>query len=243
MGGEPDMLAYEGVGVTRGGSVILRDLTFRVPRGSVTSVLGPSGAGKTTLLRLACRLSDPDEGRILLAGRDLRELEVLSLRRRVGLLFQEPVLFGKTVRDDLEFAADPRGEGVPLEDPGARLREVGLDPGFLDREPATLSVGQRQRVALARALVPGPEVLLLDEPTSALDPQATAGILRLVRDLRDRLDLTVVFVTHVVAHAREVADRVVVLKEGRVLEEGGAELFEHPATEQVRAFLAGEEQG
>ena len=103
-------------------------------------------------------------------------------------------------------------------------------------------MGQRQRVALARALVPGPEVLLLDEPTSALDPQATTGILRLVRDLRDRLDLAVIFVTHIVPHAREVADRVLVLKDGRVLEEGDAGLFAAPRRDETRAFLAGEEE-
>jgi putative ABC transport system ATP-binding protein len=236
------MIEFRGVGMARGGVSILRDVSFRAAAGEVFAVLGPSGAGKSSLLRLACRLEDPDSGTILLAGADVRSLDVLSLRRRVSILFQEPVLFGRTVREDLEFAADPLGRVRSLDDGGSHLERVGLPAEFLDREPDSLSVGQRQRVALARALVPGPEVLLLDEPTSALDPQATSGILRLIRELRDRSDLAVVFVAHVVAHAREVADRVLVLKDGEVLEAGDAGLLDAPDRAETRAFLEGEEE-
>jgi putative ABC transport system ATP-binding protein len=236
------MIEFRGVGMARGGVTILRDVSFRAGAGEVFCVLGPSGAGKSTVLRLACRLDDPDTGSVLVGGEDARALDVLALRRRVGILFQEPVLFGSTVRENLEFAADPHGRGEALADPGSWLEMVGLPQSLLDRDPGSLSVGQRQRAALARALVPGPEALLLDEPTSALDPQATSGILRLVRDLRDRLGLALVFVTHVVAHAREVADRVVVLKDGAVLEQGEADLLDAPGRDETRAFLEGDEE-
>jgi putative ABC transport system ATP-binding protein len=240
------MLAFEGVGLTRcnadGDVPVLRDVDFEVPRGKVFTILGPSGSGKSTLLRLACRLEDPDRGRILLDGRDVRETDVLALRRRVGFLAQEPTLFGASVEENLRFAADPSGRAGRDRDWGASLRQVGLPEAFLSRAPDALSLGQRQRVALARALLAGPEVLLLDEPTSALDPQATSGILGLVRELRDRLDLTIVFVTHIVEHARAVADRALFLKDGAVLEQGGPEVLVTPQREETRAFLAGEEE-
>jgi len=239
------MLEFRGVGLTRenrGTPVrVLDDVSFTVPPGTVYTILGPSGSGKSTLLRLAARLEDPDQGTIRFHDRDVREQEVLVLRRRIGLVFQETALFGGTVEDDLRFAADPAGDGR-LEDPGAWLARVGLPPDLLGRGPDELSVGQRQRVAFARALVAGPEVLLLDEPTSALDPKATKEILRLVRELRDRFDLTVVFVTHAVAQARRVADRVLVLEGGRVLEEGDRTIFGSPRRPETRAFFAGEEE-
>jgi len=237
------MLEFEHVSLTRtnptGDVPVLTDVSFSASPGEILAILGPSGSGKSTLLRLACRLDDPDEGRILLAGRDIRELDVLALRRRVGFLSQEPLLFGETVLENLLFAADPAATQPHLDDPGAWLEAVGLPRDFLSLPPDALSVGQRQRVALARALIPGPEVLLLDEPTSALDPQAATGILRLIRE---QTGLTPFFVSHAVAHAREVADRVLVLKNGRILEQGGPEIFDSPACEYTRAFFAGEEE-
>ena len=236
------MLTFREVTVRRGETLILDRVSFDVVPGSIFTILGPSGAGKSTLLRLACRLFDPDGGEIRFDGQDIRDLEVTALRRRVGFLAQEPVLFGETVREDLEFAADPEKGGV-LPDAGERLERVGLPADFVDREPGQLSVGQRQRVALARALVPEPAVLLLDEATSALDPQSAAGILKLVRELRDERALTVLFVTHTVAQARRVADRVLVLADGRVVETGGPEIFDSPVEEATRALIAAEEEG
>jgi len=235
------VLTFREVTLRMGDDLILDRVSFEVPPGSIFTILGPSGAGKSTLLRMACRLFDPDAGEIRLDGRDIRENDVLALRRRVGFLSQEPVLFGASVRENLEFAADPEGR-TPLPDAGERLERVGLPAEFADRAPDQLSVGQRQRVALARALVPEPEVLLLDEATSALDPQSAAGILKLVRELRDRMNLTILFVTHTVAQARRVADRVLVLADGRVVETGGPEVFDDPACAATRALIAAEEE-
>lgn len=240
------MLEFEHLSLTKSGPdgeiPILRDVSFKASTGEVFAILGPSGSGKSTLLRLACRLDDPDEGRIRLDGRDIREMDVLALRRRVGLVFQEPLLFGTTVEENLLFAADPAAAPPELADPGAWLEAVGLSRELLSRAPEALSVGQRQRVAFARALIPEPKVLLLDEPTSALDPQASTGILRLIRELRQERNLTVVFVSHAMAHAKEVADEVLVLKNGRVLERGTRDIFDHPRLEDTRAFFAGEEE-
>jgi putative ABC transport system ATP-binding protein len=235
------VLTFTDVTLRRGDTLILDRISFEVPAGSIFTILGPSGAGKSTLLRMACRLFDPDSGEIRIGDRSIREVDVLALRRRVGFLSQEPVLFGGNVRENLDFAAGPEG-GATLADVGERLEQVGLPADFADRAPDQLSVGQRQRVALARALVPKPEVLLLDEATSALDPQSAAGILKLVRDLRDRLKLTIVFVTHTVAQARRVADHVLVIAGGRVVETGGPGVFDDPACEATRALVAAEEE-
>jgi putative ABC transport system ATP-binding protein len=240
------MLTFDHVSLTRRHDDrdlhVLRDLTFKAEPATVFAILGPSGAGKSTILRLACRLEDPDDGRILLGDADTRALDVLALRRRIGFLFQAPVLFGESVEENLRFAADPNRDATPDLDSASFLKRVGLSSELLTRPPDALSVGQRQRVALARALVPKPEVLLLDEPTSALDPQAATGIRRLIAGLRDDLGLTIVMVTHTVAEARAVADRVLILRDGAVLEQGGPDLLDAPQRPETRAFLAGEEE-
>jgi putative ABC transport system ATP-binding protein len=169
----------------------------RVPADGLTAVVGPSGAGKTTLLRLLNRLDDPDAGEVVLDGRDVRDYDVLDLRRRVQLVGQVPVAFPTTVARNIG-APDP----VPL------LQRVGLAPALADRDADRLSVGEAQRMCLARALARDPEVLLLDEPTSALDPDSKAAIEQLVRELADN-ELTVVMVSHDPRHAAELADHVV----------------------------------
>ncbi|HVF73670.1 MAG TPA: ATP-binding cassette domain-containing protein [Acidimicrobiales bacterium] len=173
---------------------LLRGFGAQVPADGLTAVVGPSGAGKSTLLRLLNRLDDPDEGVVLFEGRDVRDYDVLSLRRRVQLVGQVPVTFPGTVADNV-------GD-VSL------LARVGLDPDLAGREADRLSVGEAQRMALARSLARKPEVLLLDEPTSALDPASKAGVERLVRSLADD-GLTVVMVTHDPRHATDLADHVV----------------------------------
>jgi len=199
MGGE-FLLEYRDVRVDGDDGPIVAGFSARVPAGRLTVMVGPSGAGKTTLLRLLNRLDDPDAGAVLFAGRDVRDYDVLDLRRRVQLVGQVPVTFPGTVADNLAVAGEVDGAA------GA-LARVGLDPGLAAREADRLSVGEAQRLALARSLVLGPEVLALDEPTSALDTTSKAGIVGLIRDLADS-GLTVVMVTHDPAHA-DLADHVV----------------------------------
>ena len=221
---------------------VLRGLDFAVRRGEVFSIIGPSGAGKSTLLRLVNRLEDPDDGLILLDDEPLTAIPVVMLRRRVGIVFQAPALFDGSVADNITFG--PALHSRPLTDPLGMAREfldqVGLDPDLASRSAEDLSAGQQQRVAIARALANGPDVLLLDEPTSALDPTSTTRILDLVRELNARLGLTVLFVTHAIEQAARVADRAMLLVDGRKIEEGPAQQLIHSPREEItRRFVAG----
>ena len=192
-----DRFEYADVRVDGDDGPIVAGFSARIPRDGLTVLVGPSGAGKTTLLRLLNRLDDPDGGAVLYEGRDVRDYDVLELRRRVQLVGQVPVTFPGTVADNL-------GNG----DTPALLARVGLDGGLATREADRLSVGEAQRLALARALGRGPDVLALDEPTSALDAASKGGVERLVRELADT-GLTVVMVTHEPRHATELADHVI----------------------------------
>lgn len=208
-------LATEGLVVDRGVTRVLAGVTVAFPPAAVTAVVGPSGAGKTTLLRCLNRLEEPAGGRVLLAGEDVRRLDPRQLRRRVGMVFQTPVLFEGDVRTNLAYrlGAGAAGDDRRLE---AALSAAQLEASFLDRDAGRLSVGEGQRVTIARALVRDPEALLLDEPTSALDQDAVGGIERLVRRLAGDRGLTVVMVTHDLAQAQRVADAAVLLVGGRL---------------------------
>jgi ABC-type cobalamin/Fe3+-siderophores transport system ATPase subunit len=188
--------------LSRGGREVLRGVSLAVPAGLVTALLAPSGAGKSTLLRCMNRLVAPDSGQVLLDGRDICELEPRALRRRVGLVAQEPVMLPGTVRDNVLYAI-----AEPSEDRARKaLRAAGLDAAFADRPARELSGGERARVALARALARDPEVLLLDEPTAALDHDIAAHVGATLRDLAGA-GLAVCLATHDLELAAAVADR------------------------------------
>jgi putative ABC transport system ATP-binding protein len=178
---------------------IVENFCAVVPAVGLTVMVGPSGAGKTSLLRLLNRLDDPDEGVVIFEGRDVRDYDVLELRRRVQSVGQVPVTFPGTV------AANVRANST-----ADLLARVGLDPILAERDADRLSVGEAQRMALARSLALSPDVLALDEPTSALDVESKAGIERLIRDLGDS-GLTVVMVSHDPRHA-ELADHVIAVQ-------------------------------
>lgn len=193
-----DRFEYCGVGVEGDDGPIVSGFSARVPSDGLTAMVGPSGAGKTTLLRLLNRLEDPDRGTVLFDGTDVRDYDVLELRRRVQHVGQVPVTFPGTVADNLS------GDGAVLE-------RVGLSVALAGRDADRLSVGEAQRVCLARALAMGPDVLALDEPTSALDQASKSGIEVLVRSLADE-GLTVVMVTHEPRQAAELADHVITVQ-------------------------------
>jgi putative ABC transport system ATP-binding protein len=199
----------EGIRLTRDGREVLRDVTMSIPSGS-TALLGPSGSGKSTLLRLLNRLADPDEGVVRFHGTDVRGLNPLELRRRVGLVPQLPAPVPGTVADNVRFG--PRLEGRDV-DPEPPVRLAGLDASFLDRDASRLSVGEQQRVMLARALALEPEVLLLDEPTASLDEVARLGVEHALRNLRD---VSFVLVTHDARQAERLTERTIRLEDGRV---------------------------
>jgi putative ABC transport system ATP-binding protein len=186
---------YRDVRVDGDDGPIVKGFFAVIPAEGLTTIVGPSGAGKTTLLRLLNRLDDPDDGVVLFEGRDVRDYDVLELRRRVQSVGQVPVTFPGTVSDNI---------GAGNTD---QLQRVGLDPALATREADRLSVGEAQRMALARSLALHPDVLALDEPTSALDTASKGGIERLIRQLADS-GLTVVMVTHDPAQAK-MADHVI----------------------------------
>lgn len=202
------------VTATRARTAVLQDLSAGLPEGA-TCVAGPSGAGKSTLLRLLNRLADPDHGRVLYRGRDVRELDVLSLRREVCLVPQLPALLEGTVADNVLFGVRLAGRAGDVE---RALDLAGLSGRFAERNADRLSVGEQQRVMLARALALQPAVLLLDEPTSALDEATRDAVEATLLELRERLGLSYVLVTHDLAQAARLADSVLRLEGGRAVE-------------------------
>lgn len=188
---------------------MLQGLSLSIPPGS-TAIVGPSGSGKSTLLRLLNRLADPDEGTVRFRGTDVRELDALELRRRVGLVPQLPAPVPGSVEDNVCFGPRLHGRDVEPERP---VGLAGLDESFLDRDASRLSVGEQQRVMLARALALEPEVLLLDEPTAALDVQATAAVEAALASLPG---ISLVLVTHDPDQAARLAERKIRLRDGKV---------------------------
>ena len=204
------LFELEDVTATRAGRVVFEGLSAGLAEGA-TGIVGSSGVGKSTLLRLLNRLADPTVGTVRYHGRDLREHDVLALRRDVGLVPQLPALLDGTVADNVLYG--PR-LAKQRADVAASLRLAGLDPAFAARSANALSVGEQQRVMLARALALEPSVLLLDEPTSALDEATKAAIEGTLRDLYSRLGLSFVLVTHELDQAARLADTVLVLEPG-----------------------------
>jgi putative ABC transport system ATP-binding protein len=204
------------VTMERGGKVVLQEVSASLPRGA-SCIAGPSGSGKSTLLRLLNRLADPGSGTVRYDGTDVRQREPLGLRREVALVPQLPALLDGAVEDNIRFAAQLAGRQPDV----PRLLDLaGLDASFAGRTASRLSVGEQQRAMLARSLALDPRVLLLDEPTSALDEAARGAVEATLLDLRERVDVSIVLVTHDLAQARRMADWVVRLDEGRVVGEG-----------------------
>lgn len=234
-----------------GERTVLSDISVNVQKGAVTALIGPTGSGKSTLLRTFNRMNDKvtgyrHGGDVLLDGRSIwnPHVELMSLRRRVGMLFQRPNPFPMSIMDNVIAGVKahkmaPRGELRGICE--RRLREVGLwEPvaARLKDSPFRLSGGQQQLLCLARALAVEPDVLLLDEPTSSLDPMATESIEALIRALPPRL--TVVIVTHNLAQARRIADQTIFLNNGRMVEYGDTQqLFEHPTQDETAHYVGG----
>ncbi|XP_077238380.1 ABC transporter I family member 17-like [Tasmannia lanceolata] len=200
------------------GGVILSEVSMDIQKGSVVGIIGPSGSGKSTLLRALNRLWEPEPGSVFLDGQDICDLEVLSLRRKVGMLFQLPVLFEGTVADNVRYGPQLQGKKLTDEEVSKLLTFADLDFSFATKSASELSVGQAQRVALARTLANEPEVLLLDEPTSALDPISTQNIEDAIVKLKQTRALTTVIVSHSIKQIQRVADIACLLVQGEIVE-------------------------
>jgi len=233
-------LLAEQVSKRYGGIVALDGVSLEVQRGECVALIGESGSGKTTLLRCFNRLTDPDGGRVLVDGADLATVDPFELRRRTGYVPQEGGLLPHwRVRRNVALVPWLRGDGEADGAAERALGLVGLDPErFGPRWPRELSGGQRQRVAVARALAARPGVVLLDEPFGALDAITRADLQATFLTLRRELALTAVLVTHDLAEAFLLADRVGVLRSGRLEQIATpADLRAEPATPYVRDLL------
>jgi sulfate transport system ATP-binding protein len=237
-------MSIEVRGVTKsfGSFVAVKDVSLTVPTGELVALLGPSGSGKTSLLRIIAGLERADHGQVLFEGEDATVRDVRQ--RGVGFVFQHYALFRHmSVFENVAFGLRVRPRARRPSEAQIRakvqdlLKLVQLD-WLSDRLPAQLSGGQRQRVALARALAVEPRVLLLDEPFGSLDAKVRLELRRWLRRLHDEIRVTSVFVTHDQEEALEVADRVVVMNQGRVEQVGSPqEVFDHPSTPFVMGFL------
>jgi oligopeptide/dipeptide ABC transporter ATP-binding protein len=229
------------------------DISFQINRGQAVALVGESGSGKSSIARVLVRLEPPDRGEVRLDGADVlagqRHGVPLSYRRRVQMVFQDPFGSLNPVHTVAHHLVRPllRHHRVGVEAGAARvralelLRTVGLDPAeeFIDRHPFQLSGGQRQRVAIARTLAVEPDLLIADEPTSMLDVSIRMGILNLLVQLKRERQLAILLITHDLASARYLADRILVLHRGRIVEDGpGGALVEAPAHPYTRALLA-----
>lgn len=204
-----------------GGKVLVADASFEVRRGEVLAIVGPSGAGKSSLLRLLNRLDEPTSGTVYVEGVDYKEISPQELRRKLGMVTQRPYLFPGTVADNLRFGPAQRGEMLSDADVATLLERVGLRD-YATRNVANLSGGEAQRVSVARTLANSPLVLLLDEPTSALDEASKLDVEALLQEIVRDHKLTCIMVTHDVAQAARLADRVLVMEAGRIVREGAA---------------------
>lgn len=243
------MIELQGLSKRYNSVTALHPTDLCLDAGTTTALIGPSGCGKSTLLRLIIGLITPTSGTVSIEGTEVTPNSLLDLRRRVGYVIQDGGLFPHlTAAQNVQLMArhllqSRDGKGKPFADPDARLRELCELTYFptdgLNRYPLELSGGQRQRIALMRALMLDPDVLLLDEPLGALDPLVRAALQTDLKAIFQKLGKTVVLVTHDMAEAGYLADRIVLLSEGRIVQQGTlADLRERPASSFVSDFLS-----
>lgn len=245
------LLEMEHVKKTFGSLEVLKDISIEVNEGEVVAIIGPSGSGKSTFLRCATLLENMDEGTLSYCGDSatlnesgaaqyVDKKKLHSIRNNFGLVFQNFNLFPhfsvlKNVID-APINVQKRDKAEVTAEARELLKKVGLE-NKEDSYPGQLSGGQQQRVAIARALAMNPKMLFFDEPTSALDPEITAGILKLLRELANE-KMTMVIVTHEIDFARNVADRVIFMDGGVIVEEGKPQdVIDNPKSERTKAFL------
>jgi len=240
------IIRLEGVCKAYGRLRVLDNLNLAIERGRTTVIIGPSGVGKSVLIKHIVGLERPDSGAIWFEDQrvdQLNEAELVAVRRRVGYLFQMGALFDSmTVRDNICFPLiqhTPMSIGEMDHRCAAVLEMVGL-AGIGTQMPASLSGGQRKRVALARAIVLEPDVVLYDEPTTGLDPIRADVINELINELGRRLGITSIAVTHDMASARKIADRMVMLYDGHIVADGEPEAFLAAPNDLVQRFIKGQ---
>ena len=221
----------------------VKNVSIKINKGEIYGIIGYSGAGKSTLIRCINLLERPTSGRVLFKGEDLtilKEKELRARRKKIGMIFQHFNLFNsRTVYQNVAYPL--KASKLSKEEKDKKVLELLELVGLEDKAkayPSQLSGGQKQRVAIARALANDPEILLCDEATSALDPRTTKSILTLLKELKEKLGLTIILITHEMAVIKEICDRVSVMEDGQVIEEGTTvTIFSEPSKETTREFL------
>ncbi|MCQ6266142.1 amino acid ABC transporter ATP-binding protein [Fictibacillus sp. WQ 8-8] len=236
------MIKIENLHKTFGKNEVLKGISTEIGQGEVVAIIGPSGSGKSTFLRCINMLEEPTDGKILFKDQEVtaQASKIQQVRKKIGMVFQHFHLFPHmTVMDNLTYAPVTVNK-VSKREAEAAARELLKRVGLADKEaeyPGRLSGGQKQRVAIARALAMNPEVMLFDEPTSALDPEMVKEVLDVMKSLAQS-GMTMAIVTHEMGFAKEVADRVIFLDDGVLVEDAEpAEFFEQPKTERAKSFL------
>ena len=236
------MIQFDHVSKTFGKNQVLSDVTFTIDQGNFVTIIGASGCGKTTTLKMINRLIKPTAGEIYIGGENIRDKDILQLRRSMGYVIQQTGLFSHmTVRENIEII--PRLSKADPERTRTRTLElmdlVGMDPDqYLDRYPTELSGGQQQRIGVARAFAMDPEIILMDEPFSALDPITRTQLQDELLGLQEELHKTIVFVTHDMDEAVKIADKICVMDKGKILQYDEPEqLLKNPCNEFVAQFV------
>ncbi|QOQ54498.1 betaine/proline/choline family ABC transporter ATP-binding protein [Bacillus amyloliquefaciens] len=239
------MLTLENVSKTyKGGKKAVNSINLNIAKGEFICFIGPSGCGKTTTMKMINRLIEPSEGRILIEGRNIMEQDPVELRRSIGYVIQQIGLFPHmTIQQNITLV--PKLLKHPIEKRKERAREllklVDMGPEYLDRYPHELSGGQQQRIGVLRALAAEPPLILMDEPFGALDPITRDSLQEEFKKLQKTLHKTIVFVTHDMDEAIKLADRIVILKAGEIVQAGTPdEILRFPANEFVEEFIGKE---
>ncbi|MGM9922386.1 MAG: betaine/proline/choline family ABC transporter ATP-binding protein [Bhargavaea sp.] len=239
------MLVFDNVSkVYAGGKRAVDRLNLEIEEGEFVCLIGPSGCGKTTTMKMINRLVRPTEGKILLNGENLLDKNVVNLRRSIGYVIQQIGLFPHmTIRDNIALV--PRLKGMPAEERYRRAEElmelVNMPKEFLDRYPHELSGGQQQRIGVLRALASDPPLILMDEPFGALDPITRDSLQAEFKNLQQTLGKTIIFVTHDMDEALKLADKIVIMRAGKIVQTGSPdEILRNPADEFVEDFIGKE---
>ena len=238
---ETPRLHTHDLSLTRNGRLILQNTHIAIAPAEIICLMGPSGSGKSSLLRCLNRLTEPPPQTVFVDGQDITAMDVIALRRQVGMVFQAPALFPGTVADNINYGPTLNKRPLSPTTINNLLAMADLPADYTHRPITELSGGEAQRVALARTMANEPKILLLDEPTGALDPAARRHIWETIAKLRHELGLTVLWVTHHMDEARAVADRMYLLVNGRVVDEGIPDhLLRAGSTHITADFAAGE---
>lgn len=238
-------IKFDHVNKTFADSLVVNNLNLEIKQGELFVLVGNSGSGKTTSIKMINRLEDPSSGQVLINGRPTNEYNLQKLRWDIGYVLQEIALFpNMTVGKNVGLIPEIKGERKDKAQQKMiekRLYEVGLDPKtYYNRYPSELSGGEQQRIGILRAIISNPPVVLMDEPFSALDPLSRTNLQNLVIDLHQKMQNTIVFVTHDMNEALKMADRIGVMKDGNLLQvDKPQEVLHHPANQFVQEFFRG----